>query len=310
MKLKNKEIVITGGCGFIGSHLAEKLTTNNYVKIIDNLNSGKKQYIPKEAEFKNIDLLDRDELKKVLNKEIDIIFHLAANPDIRKGTKNVRLDLKQNTIATNNLLEVMKKYNIKNIAFTSTSTVYGEDVPIPTHESYGPLKPISLYGASKLACEALCTAFEGTFGFKSWIFRFANIVGKRCHGVIPDFIEKLNKNPNRLRILGDGNQKKSYLHISDCIEAITHVIENGKQTIYNIGSSDTISVTEIAKIVSEEMNLNPRFEYTGGKKGWKGDVTKMLLSIEKIKSTGWKPKNNSKESIQKATQEILSSQLS
>ncbi len=305
MKLENKNIVITGGCGFIGSHLAEKLTINNHVKVIDNLNSGKKEYIPEKAKFENIDLLDRDKLKKGLNKEIDIIFHLAANPDIRKGTKNIRLDLKQNTIATNNLLEIMKKYNIKNIAFTSTSTVYGENVPIPTSESFGPLKPISLYGASKLACEGLCTAFEGTFGFRSWIFRFANIVGRRCHGIIPDFIEKLLENPNKLEILGDGNQKKSYLHIADCIQAIISIVENGEQTIYNIGSGDTISVTEIAEIVSKEMGLNPRFEYTGGKRGWKGDVTKMLLSIEKIKSTGWNPQNNSKESIQKATQEML-----
>ncbi len=307
MELKDSSVLVTGGAGFIGSHLIERLHPSNHVEVVDSLSSGNADYLPDEVKIHEVDLLDTDALSEVVRPEFDLVFHLAANPDVRSGAEKTSLDLEQNTVATNNLLESMKANGVDKIAFTSTSTVYGEDVPMPTPETYGPLKPISLYGASKLGCEGLCTAYEGSFGFDTWIFRFANIVGERGHGVVPDFVEKLENDPERLEILGDGRQRKSYLHVSDCVDAMVHAVENADGTVYNIGSRDTVSVTEIAEIVSEEMGLDPDFEYTGGRRGWTGDVPEMRLSVEKLMDTGWQPQHDSEESVRKATREISSS---
>jgi UDP-glucose 4-epimerase len=197
----------------------------------------------------------------------------------------------------------------QNIAFTSTSTVYGEASLIPTPENYGPLIPISLYGASKLACEALITSYCHTFDMRSWIFRFANIVGERgTHGIIIDFINKLKVNPLALEILGDGQQRKSYIHVSDCIDGILFAVNNSDEmaNIFNIGSTDTINSTEIGELIVKEMGLHDvDFTYTGGTRGWKGDVPKMLLSINKLQSLGWNPSNNSKSSVIAATRSTL-----
>jgi UDP-glucose 4-epimerase len=197
----------------------------------------------------------------------------------------------------------------QNIVFTSTSTIYGEATIIPTPENYGPLIPISLYGASKLACEALITSYCHTFDMRSWIFRFANIVGERgTHGIIVDFINKLRKDPNTLEILGDGQQRKSYIHVSDCVDAILFVIENSHEmaNIFNIGSNDTINSTGIGELIIKEMKLKDvTITYTGGKRGWKGDVPKMLLSIEKLQQLGWKPTHNSKSSVSAAARSTL-----
>lgn len=305
MELKNKYILVTGGAGFIGSNLAERLSENNELVVFDNLAAGDADRIPESVELRKIDLLNRDELKEAVDPEFDVVFHLAANPDIRAGNENLRLDLEQNTVATNNVLEAMKENGVDRIAFTSTSTVYGEDVPLPTPETYGPLKPISLYGASKLGCESLCTAYQGSFGFDAWIFRFANILGERGHGVVPDFVEKLERNPEELEILGDGRQRKSYLHVDDCVDGIIHAVEQGDDTIYNIGSRDAVSVTEIAEIVSDVMGLDPEFSYTGGRRGWKGDVPEMRLSIEKLLETGWEPSETSAEAVRRTAEELI-----
>lgn len=239
----------------------------------------------------------------------DVIYHLAANPDVRLGAENTRIHLEQNIIATYNVLEAMRINEQQNIVFTSTSTVYGEASIIPTPEEYGPLIPISLYGASKLACEALITSYCGSFDMKSWIFRFANIVGERStHGIIIDFINKLKDKPEFLEILGNGKQRKSYLHVSDCVDAILSALENsdGMANIFNIGSNDTITSTEIGRIVVEEMGLkNVTFTYTGGKRGWKGDVPRMLLSIEKLQKLGWQPVHDSKSSVVAAVRSTL-----
>lgn len=315
-----QNILITGGAGFIGSHLVDKLInstseTQNNIIVIDNFSSGSIQFINKHLNtsnknFKFIegDLLDFNLLKKVL-KNIDFVYHLAANPEVRIGSVDTKTHFEQNIVATYNLLEAMKLNGIKNIAFTSTSTVYGEAKVIPTPEDYGPLIPISLYGASKLACEALITSYSHTFDIKSWIFRFANIVGSRStHGIIIDFIHKLQKNPNKLEILGNGLQRKSYLLVDDCIDAFVYAVKNSKESvnIFNIGSEDAITSTEIGKIVVEEMNLKDvEFAYTGGHRGWIGDVPKMSLSIEKIKKLGWKPKYNSEESIRNAIRALI-----
>ena len=306
-KNMKKRIIVTGGAGFIGSHLVNRLlSTNNDVTVVDNLSSGKLELLDMtdpNLHFIKLDMLNTDDLNTVI-KDADIIFHLAANPDVRLGVTDTKVHLEQNVVVTYNLLEAMRINGQKNIVFTSTSTVYGDVDVIPTPENYGPLIPISLYGASKLACEALITSYCHTFDMNSWIFRFANIVGPNgTHGIIIDFINKLKKDPRSLEILGDGKQNKSYIHVSDCIDAILFAVENSHDmaNIFNIGSGDTISSTDIGKMVAEEMGLNNvDFTYTGGNRGWKGDVPKMMLSIDKIQKLGWKPTYNSGNSVRYA----------
>ena len=311
--MKNK-VIVTGGAGFIGSHLVGRLLSqDNEVTVIDNLSSGRMEFLKTHLDDPNfklikLDLLEQEKLKKAI-RGADIIYHLAANPDVRLGAENTRIHLEQNIIATYNVLEAMRINKQQNLVFTSTSTVYGEAAVFPTPENYGPLIPISLYGASKLACEALITSYCGSFDMKSWIFRFANIVGERStHGIIIDFINKLKNNPASLEILGDGQQRKSYLHVSDCIDAILFAVERSHEmaNIFNIGSNDTINSKEIGEIVVSEMGLKDvKFTYTGGKRGWIGDVPRMLLSIEKLQALGWKPVHNSKSSVVAAVRNTL-----
>ena len=312
-----EKIIVTGGAGFIGSHMVDRLLTlGNQVTVIDNLSSGKMEFLKAHTrdpnfKFVKLDILEKEKLKKTI-AEADMIYHFAANPDVRLGAEDTGVHLEQNIIATYDLLEAMRVNKLKNIVFTSTSTVYGEATIIPTPEEYGPLIPISLYGASKLACEALITSYCHTFEMNSWIFRFANIVGPRStHGIIVDFINKLRKNPGSLEILGDGQQRKSYLHVSDCIDAMLFAVEASHEmaNIFNIGSDDTINSTRIGEIVVKEMGLeNVKFSYTGGKRGWKGDVPRMLLSIDKLKSLGWKPSHDSQSSVLEATRSALEKQ--
>ena len=309
-----KKIIVTGGAGFIGSNLVDRLLLRgNEVIVIDNLSSGKMEFLKEHIEnpdfkFIRLDLLKLDDLKKTV-KDADAVFHLAANPDVRLGASDTKVHLEQNIIATYNLLEAMRVNKIKNILFTSTSTIYGEATIIPTPENYGPLVPISLYGASKLACEALITSYCSTFDMNSWLFRFANIVGPRgTHGIIIDFINKLRNDPDSLEILGDGKQNKSYIHVYDCVEAILFAMENSTEmvNIFNIGSDDTINSTRIGEIVVEEMGLQDvKFKYTGGSRGWKGDVPRMMLSIDRIRSLGWKPVYNSEKSVRDTTRSLL-----
>ncbi len=314
--MKDK-IAVTGGAGFIGSHLVDRLLSQgNEVTVIDNLSSGRMEFLEphlKNQNFKfiKLDLLEFEKLRKAINGA-DIIYHLAANPEVRLGVENTKIHFEQNIVATYNLLEAMRINKQRNIVFTSTSTVYGEAKVIPTPENYGPLVPISLYGASKLACEALITSYCHTFDMKSWIFRFANIVGERStHGIIVDFINKLKKNPETLEILGDGKQSKSYLHVSDCVDAILFSVEKSSKmaNIFNIGSGDTVTSKEIGEMVVKEMGLKGvTFTYTGGNRGWKGDVPRMLLSIEKLQKLGWEPGHNSKSSIKEAIRSALGKQ--
>jgi UDP-glucose 4-epimerase len=313
-KLSGQKILITGGAGFIGSHVVDRLImTNNEVTVYDNLSSGRLSFIEhnkKDPNFKFIkgDLLNISELEKACHNK-DIVFHIAANPDVRLGAVDTKVHFDQNIKATYNLLEAMRKNNVKNIAFTSTSTVYGEAAIIPTPENYGPLVPISLYGASKLACEALITSYSHTFDMHSWIFRFANIIGDRgTHGIIVDFIAKLQNNPEELEILGDGRQSKSYLHVKECVDAMIHSITNSNEevNIFNIGSEDTTNPTRIGEIIVEEMGLSDvKFNYTGGSRGWKGDVPKMMLDTINIKKLGWQAKKQSEESVRDTVKSLL-----
>lgn len=313
------EILVTGGAGFIGSHLVDALMkSGSKVTVLDNLSGGRLSNIStwlKNPKFKFImgDMLNPKDIRKAL-KNCEIVFHLAANPDVKIGAFNTKIDYEQNILATYNLLEALREHGqCENIVFTSTSTVYGEAEKMPTPENYGPLKPISLYGASKLACEALISGYSHLFGFKSVICRLANIVGSRSgHGVIYDFINKLRNNPRMLEVLGDGTQRKSYLYVKDCVEAMILAAEKSRNQveIYNIGSEDTVNVAAIARIVIEEMGLkNVEIRYTGGVeggRGWRGDVKEMLLDISKIKGLGWKPKLNSEEAVRQATKDIIS----
>lgn len=313
------KILVTGGAGFIGSHLVDRLMEEGHeVRVLDDLSAGNlenlKRWIDHERfEFIRGDMRRREACEKAV-KEVEAVFHLAANPEVRIGAQSPKLLYETNVLITYNLLEAMRKEGVKILAFTSSSTVYGEAQKLPTPEDYGPLEPISVYGGAKLAAEALISGYAHTFDIKAITFRLANIIGKRSnHGVIYDFINKLKKNQERLEILGDGTQRKSYLHVSDTVDAMVYLFneflkEDKIYDVYNIGNEDWITVKEIAEIVSREMGLSPEFYFTGGVdggRGWKGDVKIMLLSIEKAKAKGWKPKMNSYQAVEKTVKELL-----
>ena len=304
---------IAGGAGFIGSHLVDSLVSMGEVTVYDNLSSGKQEFIQHYLKrdgfrFVKADLLDRDSLAGAI-KDSDIVFHMAANPEVRTGRLDTELDLKQGTIATYNVLETMRLHGIKRIVFASSSTVYGETAGQPIPEDYGPLQPISLYGASKLASEGLITAFCHLFGMQAWIFRFANVVGDRAtHGVIFDFINKLKQNPEELEILGDGTQKKPYIYVRDCVDGILYGFQHsdGQANVFNLGNRDTTSVTTIGRMLIESLGLtNVRLKYTGGNRGWPGDVPQVRLDTTRMEKLGWKPKYTSDEAVRLAIKEIL-----
>lgn len=308
-------ILVTGGAGFIGSHLSRALSKKGHdLVILDNLSSGSEQNIihllNKEVKLFIGDCTKASDVKNAI-KNVDVVFHFAANPEVRLELNDPKTCFHQNIFATHILLEEFRKSKAHTIVFASTSTVYGDAKVIPTPEDYSPLEPISIYGASKLASEALITSYAHIYNKRAIILRLANIIGPRSkHGVIIDFINKLKKNPRDLEILGDGKQNKSYLYIDDCIDAILKAFDSAKQKIevFNIGSEDQIEVRRIAEIVCEEMNLsNVRFKFTGGinGRGWLGDVRNMLLDISKLKSRGWKPKYNSEEAVRVTVRSIL-----
>ncbi len=313
--LKNRSILVTGGAGFIGSHLVERLLLDNEVTVLDNFSSGRIEFLEPYRDIPDFHLLTGDLMNpQILDNAVsgkDFIFHLAANPDVKRGSEDTHVHLEQNVLATYNLLEAMRKNDVRQMAFTSTSTVYGEAAQVPTPEDYGPLLPISLYGASKLSCEALISSYCHTFQMQSWIYRFANIVGERgTHGVLVDFIRKLRENPGKLEILGSGKQRKSYLEVKDCVCAMIHAVEHstGEVNVFNIGSEDSVDVTEIADIVVGQMGLDGvEYDYTGGidGRGWRGDVKLMLLSIEKIKRLGWSPELGSARALEVAVKALL-----
>jgi len=315
--------LVTGGAGFVGSHLVDRLMVEGLeVVVLDNLISGSLQNIGSWSasprfNFVKGDLKEKREVEESLNG-VDLVFHFAANPEVRVGETDPSVHFNENLVATSNLLEAMRKSDgAKTIIFASTSTVYGEASVFPTPEDYGPMLPISTYGASKLGCEALICSYARTFGLRSLILRFANIVGSRAnHGVVIDFVRKLREDPKKLEILGDSSQKKSYLHISDCVEATlcatNSFLESRKSLeVYNVGSTDQVSVGRIAEIVAEEMDLqNVEFSFTGGVdggRGWLGDVKTMLLDIRRLTELGWSPKYSSAEAIKIAAEELWES---
>lgn len=314
--------LVTGGCGFVGSHLVDALLHEGFeVRVVDNLSSGHVKNVAAwrgEGSFELVvgDLMDPAVADRVADGA-DLIFHLAANPDIRVGSSEPRVHFDENLIVTFNVLEAMRKNaGAGRVVFASTSTIYGDACVLPTPESYGPLLPISVYGAAKLGCEALIASYCHTFGLEAALLRFANIVGPRAgHGVVVDFVRKLRENPGELVVLGDGKQSKSYLHVSDLVDAFFVVMNSfgktGRVEAYNVGTSDKVNVVRIAEVVCEEMGLAlPRLRFDAsveGGRGWKGDVKTMLLSVDKLAGLGWKPRLNSEEAIRQMCRELLKS---
>ena len=306
MQLSGKRVLVTGGGGFVGSHLAERLVSDNEVRIVDSFTNGSPEWVPAEATVVEGDLTDPAVVEEAITADLDAVFHFAADKAVDSEDPNAQFG--RNNELTERVLARMEEVGVKNVAFTSSSTVYG-NAPRPTPEDFAPLEPISMYGASKLACESLIAVYAHSHDVTAWNFRFANIVGPRLQlgAVIPDFIAKLDEDPSTLEILGDGRQEKSYMHITECTDAMVHVIETAEAPVntYNLGTRTTTSVTRIGEIVAEEMGLDPDFSFTGGSQGWTGDVPKMGLSIEKLGALGWRPEDSSDDAVRRATRELL-----
>jgi len=305
---------ITGGAGFIGSHLVDKLVgEGNQVTVFDSLVSGKKEHIGHHIGKSNFhfildDLLNYAALQEAMKGQ-DVVWHLGSNTDIITGNRVTDLDLKNTTTGTYNVLEAMRRNKVNNLLFASSSTVNGDVPPTPLSETHGPLLPISLYGAGKLACEGLISAYSHLFGIKACMFRFGNVVGARMgHGVIHDFIQKLKKNPKELEILGDGNQEKNFFLVEECLDGMWWAFQKSGQQcdIFNLGCASSIKVREIGEIVAEEMGLkNVNFRYTGGIRGWPGDAPYVLFNVDKMKRLGWQTKHSSAEAVRIAAGRLL-----
>jgi len=302
--LRKKKVLVTGGAGFVGSHIVDRLVAcGSEVTVYDNLSTGSLRFLEKSQNrirLVEADLLDEKLLDKAVKGQ-DYVFHMAANADVKGNLKEPTKCLRQNTIATSNLLESMRKNDVPGITFPSTGSVYGEPDVFPTLEDAPFPIQTSMYGASKLACEGLVEAYSEGYGLKANIFRFVSLMGARyTHGCVYDFYKKLLKNRGELEILGDGKQRKSYLHVGDCVLAMTLAAEksSGRLSIYNLGHDDYIEVTPIAEIVCEELGLKGvKFRYTGGVRGWVGDSPHIHLDNTRMKELGWKPTKTIPESV-------------
>jgi UDP-glucose 4-epimerase len=302
----NSIIYVTGGAGFIGSNLCDHLIKENYnVIALDNLKTGKLSFLKnlkkkKNFKFINIDLKNKDKLIQLIKKN-SIVFHLSANADVRNGINNRNIDLQENVIVTHNVLEACIKNNVKKIVFSSTGSVYGEATQIPTIENENYPIQTSLYATSKNCCEGLITSYSKYFGIKYSIFRFVSVLGPRyTHGHVIDFYRSLLKDKSTLKILGNGLQKKSYMHVDDCCRALLMSIKNRKfdNQILNLGSKEWITVNQSIKIICKRLNLNPKIIRQKYKKqGWPGDNPKIFLSTKKINKLGWRVTKSIETSI-------------
>jgi UDP-glucose 4-epimerase len=310
-------ILVTGGAGFIGSHLCDYLLADieNKVSIIDNLSLGKIENIDhllsnSRFDFHLIDILTYDKLDELFKqKRFEAVFHLAANSDIARSFKDPSVDLKNTFLTTFNILDNARIHNVKQILFASTSAIYG-NTEKELAEDYGPLFPVSHYGAGKLASEAFISSFCENYNIQSWIFRFPNVVGERAtHGIIFDFLKKVNDNPEYLEVLGDGEQNKPYVYVKDLVEAIIFAWKHcsDKLSYFNIGVNSHTKVKDIAKMVLEETGQIREIRYTGGKTGWIGDVPFFFYNLDKINKLGWKARYSSDEAVKTAIKEILKS---
>lgn len=293
------KIVITGGAGFVGSHLAEALVRKGEVVVFDNFSSGRREFL-EEVDVKIVrgDIRNLEEIKKAC-KEVDVVYHFAADPDVRKSLEEPLENFEIDVLGTLNVLESSRLNDAKQVIFASSSVVYG-NAEIPTPET-APIAPISNYGAAKAASEHYVSTYSQLYGIRGIVLRYANIIGPRLtHGVIYDFYQKLEKNPKELEILGDGNQEKSYLHVNDAVDATLFAVQKTQKDfdVFNVGSEEQITVKKIAHLIISKLGLEDvRYKYTGGKLGWSGDVPIMLLSIEKLKAIGWEPEFGIEESV-------------
>lgn len=307
-------ILITGGAGFIGSHLCDALLERgHHLTVVDNLVLGKMENIEhllhhSSFQFIQEDILHIDVLREIFkNGHFDMVYHLAANSDIQKGGKDPMVDYNLTFNTTFNILQMMKEFEVKKLFFASTSAIYGESYDV-LNEDYGPLQPVSNYGAGKLASEAFISAFSSTYKIQTWITRFPNVVGERfTHGVIYDFIHKLQKNPKELEVLGNGEQCKPYVYVKDLVAGILYVIDHASAdyNVYMLGSDSRTKVKEIAAMVIEEMGLDATIRYTGGDRGWVGDVPEFRYNLDKVNSLGWKAAYTSNEAVRLAIQKAL-----
>ncbi|KSW10766.1 UDP-glucose 4-epimerase [Pyrodictium occultum] len=306
--------LITGGAGFIGSHLVDRLLKEGWaVRVVDNFSSGRYSNLAHHRDNPMLEIIRGDlkdaETSMRVVEGVDVVFHYAANPEVRVSTTNPDIHFNENVVATFNLLEAMRKKDIRKLVFASSSSVYGEPEKIPVSEN-APIKPVSVYGASKAACESLIHAYSKLYGIKSVVLRYANVVGPRLrHGIIYDIIQKLRKNPRRLEVLGDGTQVRSYIYITDAIEATMLTFKNMNDyfEVYNIGNEDWITVDEVVNVIIKVMglsNVEIIHKPIAHGVGWPGDVKRIALSIEKLKSLGFKPRMNSIESVKEAAKHV------
>jgi UDP-glucose 4-epimerase len=309
------KVLVTGGVGFIGSHIVNRLIRDGYrVRVVDNLSSGRVENIKHHLESRSVELIVGDlkdpqvALRAV--EGVDTVFHFAANPEVRVSTTNPDIHFNENIVVTFNLLEAMRRKGVKELVFASSSSVYGEPEEIPVDEN-APIRPVSVYGASKAACEALIHAYTKLYGVKAVVLRYANVVGPRLrHGVMWDLINKLIKNPAELEILGDGKQVRSYIYIEDAVEATISAWRRTEASyeVYNIASEDWITVNEVAEEVIKAMglsNVKKIYKPVLHGVGWPGDVKKIVLRIDRIKRLGFEPMLRSRDAIKVSTQKIL-----
>jgi UDP-glucose 4-epimerase len=297
--------VVTGAAGFIGSNLTDRLLALGHrVTGVDNFSTGFEEFLAEARENRDFtlirgDLLDAGLLAPMI-EGADIVFHLAANADVRFGTRHPTRDLEQNTIATSNLLEAMRASRVRRIAFSSTGSVYGDASVFPTPEDAPFPVQTSLYGASKLACEGLLAAYAEGFGFESFIFRFVSILGERyTHGHVFDFYRRLRADASHLEILGDGHQRKSYLYVEDCIDAMLLAVQraSSRVNVFNLGCDEYCEVMDSARWIASHLDAQPEFTFTGGDRGWVGDSPFIFLDCARIRALGWRPKLGIREGV-------------
>lgn len=300
---------VTGAAGFIGSNLVDRLLSEGHTVVgFDNFSTGREDFLKsalRQPRFslKRVDLFEAADVTKAFSEGADMVFHLAANADVKDGLKQPRKDLEQNTIVTWNVLEAMRAHGIRDIGFSSTGSVYGEAAKIPTPEDCPFPIQTSLYGASKLACEALISSYAEGYGMRGTVYRFVSILGPRyTHGHVVDFFRQLKKNPDELFVLGNGKQRKSYLHVTDCVDAITGTMmesDKKKFQIYNLGTDEFVTVDDSIAVICSAMGVKPKIVYGGGDRGWVGDNPFIFLDCAKVRAQGWRPKNSIVDSVRK-----------
>jgi len=290
--LEARKVVVTGGAGFIGSHLVDALVQRGAsVRVIDDFSTGFRQFLNPAVDLCESSLLDLAKIRPVF-AGAELVFHLAANADVRHGLLHPRRDLEQNLLATHQVLEAMREQGVRRIAFSSTGAVYGDAAVLPTPEDAPFPIQTSLYGASKVAAEGLLSAYAHGYGFRSSIFRFVSMLGPRyTHGHVFDFWRKLKRDPTRLEVLGDGQQKKSYLHVQDCVRALLLGVERQREpvSVLNIVHQDGPSATESIAIICRQLGVSPALTFSGGERGWVGDSPKILLDTTRLRALGWTP---------------------